>query len=129
MIQSFIKSFVCIKRISLVVYHIIQSWVCHFYMSHLYLSQFFETFCASTTRVVVTFVQFFMFFTTIIVIILCRWRKHAFLKPDGALHSADTISSSYKCLPCSLLHMRALQLQCATSIPLCACVDLHRQCQ
>ena len=38
------------------------------------------------------------------------WRKHAFLKPDGALHSADTILSSYKCLPCPLLHMRALQL-------------------
>ena len=69
--QSFIKSVMYIKRICLVVYHIIQSWVCHFYMSHLYLSQFFETFCALTTRVGVFFVQFFMFFTTIIVNIMC----------------------------------------------------------
>ena len=50
------------------------------------------------------------FFTTIIVNILYWWGMHAFLKPDGALHSADTISRSYKCLPCPLLHMRALQL-------------------
>ena len=62
MIQSFIKSFVCIKRISLVVYHIIQSWIYHFQTRRLYLPQFLETFCGSILSAEKNFVQFEFFF-------------------------------------------------------------------
>ena len=51
MIQGSIIFVVCIKRSCFVVSHIIQSWIYHFHMSQLYLSQFLETFCALTTRV------------------------------------------------------------------------------
>ena len=56
MIQGSIIFVVCIKRSCFVVYHIIQSWIYHFQMSQLYLSQFLETFCAMIFCVCVIFV-------------------------------------------------------------------------
>ena len=58
MIQGSIIFVVCIKRSCFVLYHIIQSWISHFHISQLYLSQFLETFCASTTHVGLNFVYF-----------------------------------------------------------------------
>ena len=56
MIQGSIIFVVCIKRSCFVLYHIIQSWIYHFHMSQLYLSQFLETFCLMTIRVGLIFV-------------------------------------------------------------------------
>ena len=117
-IQSIIISVVYIKQSCFVVYHIIQSLICHFHMSQLYLPQFLETFCALTTRVNIIFVAQWCFLRQILLTFCV----------DGESMFFWSLVVLYILLTLSQAHINvSLALSCICARWTFVCVTLNRQ--